>query len=173
MKKTIFRFLSVFVYLVFILHTFAFSEEIDTREFQGGVLLYEFSQFKEKDWPKQFIDKLLTCSDCPGIDGYLPDFYTKGVVLKIDDKVYRLPEHLTQDLYDPHVGKAFYADALRVVKVNKTIIINMSGGDGSGAYKAKFTINLENKTVRRELFQHPNIEKAQIKEGKVKVETGK
>jgi hypothetical protein len=173
MRKTLFCFFSVFVYLVFIFCAFASSEEIDIKEFQGGVLLYEFSQFKEKDWPKEFIDKLLACSDCPGIDGYLPNFYTKSLVLKMDNKVYRLPKHLIQDLYNPHVGKKYYTDVLRVLKVNKRIIVNMSGGDGIAAYRAKFTINLENKTIRRELFQLPISEKAQIKEGKVEVETGK
>lgn len=152
---------------VSILPTYPSSEEIVTRKFYGGVLLYEFSKFKEKDCPKDLVDKLLSCSDCPGIDGYLPELYTNRIEVKFEDKVYKMPKHLIQDLYNPHVGKAF-PDALKVTRDNKRIIINMSGGDGTASYKAKLTINLENKTVRRELYQHPNIDKAQVREGKIK-----
>ena len=65
------------------------------------------------------------------------------------------------------MGKAYYRDALKIVKDDKAIIINMSGGDGAGAYKVKFTINLTKMTVRRELFRVFNIEIPIIKEGKL------
>jgi len=43
----------------------------------------------------------------------------------------------------------------------------MEGGDGIAGYKVKFTINLTKLTIRRELFEIPNIDIAKIKEGKL------
>jgi hypothetical protein len=43
----------------------------------------------------------------------------------------------------------------------------MSGGDGIAAYKVKFTINLKRMTIRRELFEIPNMDIAKIREGKL------
>jgi len=167
MRKIVFSSLAVFVSVVLILDAFALPDEIDMREFREGVLLYVFSQFKEEEWPKELNDKLLVCGDCPGIDGYLPRYYTKSVELKLKDKVYRIPKALTEDLYNPHVGKAFSRDALRIMGDDKIIIINMRGGDGAAAYKVKFTINLTKMTIRRELFEIPNMDIAKIKEGKL------
>jgi len=122
MRKIAFSALAVFVFVVLIFDAFALSEEIDTREFRGGVLVYVFSQFKEEEWPKELKDKLLACGDCPGIDGYLPDRYTKSIELKLKDKVYRIPKALTEDLYNPHVGIEYYRDVLRIVRDDKTIM---------------------------------------------------
>jgi len=167
MRKIVFSSLAVFVFAVSILNAFALPDETDMREFGEGVLLYVFSQFREEEWPKELKDKLLACGDCPGIDGYLPRRYTKSIELKLKDKVYRIPKALTEDLYNPHVGIEYYRDVLRIVRDDKTIIINMEGGDGAGAYKVKFTINLTKMTVRRELFRVFNIEIPIIKEGKL------
>ena len=97
----------------------------------------------------------------------MPRRYTKSIELKLKDKVYRIPKTLTEDLYNPHVGKSFHRDSLRIVGDDKTIIINMRGGDGAGAYKVEFTINLTKMTVRRELFRVLNMEVPIIKEGKL------
>jgi len=167
MRKIAFSALAVFVFAVLTLNAFALPDETDMREFRGGVLVYVFSQFREEEWPKELKDELLACGECPGIDGYLPDYYTKNVELKLKDKVYRIPKTLTEDLYNPHVGKSFHRDSLRIVGDDKTIIINMRGGDGAGAYKVEFTINLTKMTVRRELFRVFNIEIPIIKEGKL------
>ena len=167
MKKTIFLCASILICFIPNTYVFSSSDETDTREFRGGVLVYVFSQFKEEEWPKELKDKLQACGDCPGIDGYLPRRYTKSIELKLKDKVYRIPKALTEDLYNPHVGIEYYRDVLRIVRDDKTIIINMEGGDGIAGYKVKFTINLTKLTIRRELFEIPNIDIAKIKEGKL------
>jgi hypothetical protein len=78
---------------------------------------------------------------------------------------------LAEDLYNPHIGKEFLDNPCIAIESN-FILIDMGGGDGSAAYRARFVINLENLVARRELYQFPSIEKAQISEGKMDREIG-
>ena len=75
-------------------------EETDKGEFKGGIVYWEYAKFDPTKKTQAELDKLVACAVCPGIDGYLPDSFTKKVWLEVDGNRIIVPADMTEDLFN-------------------------------------------------------------------------
>lgn len=65
-----------------------------------------------------------------GIDGGIPPFVTETFIVLIDGERFVIPEKFYKDLTNTH--------SMQVSEQNERIIIEIKGGDATGAYTARF-----------------------------------
>ena len=144
--------------------------ETDRREFEGGVVYWQYAKFDQTRKTLAELNELTVCAVCPGIDGYLPESITEKVWLEVNGKRIMVPTSMTEDLFNPHVGPKYVESTFSVTKLKDKVIINISGGDGSGSYDASLILDLKNMIVIRELRQYPDRDKPVIKRSKLYTE---
>ena len=143
---------SVFIVLLFFVFANGVVAETDTRKYSQGSVIIEYSDFRESETPPSEIERLKECGDCPGIDGYLPRRITKGMRVIVRGDIFDIPISFTKDLYNLDVGIEFIQDAFKIIENRKGIRVELSGGDGSGAYSVTFDIDFKNMRVKRTLY---------------------
>ncbi len=144
------------------------NAETEKREYSQGEVILEYARFEDKSKTKEDLESLKTCGNCPGIDGYLPDIVIDKILLRVRSDIFIIPQDLTAGLFNPHIGPNYKTDAFFIKQKPYGVLINLSGGDGTGSYKVSFKIDLIDMHVKRSLFQYPHFDKPLIKEGNLK-----
>jgi len=157
----------IFATTLLVLVTVYAHAETDKGEFEGGVVYWQYAKFDPTQKTQAELNELTVCAVCPGIDGYLPEFITEKVWLVGNGKRITVPTSMTEDLFNPHVGPKYVESAFSVTKLKDKVIINISGGDGSGSYHASLIHDPKNMIVTRELRQFPNPDKPINKKSKL------
>ncbi len=67
-----------------------------------------------------------------GMDGGIPRFVTETFLVRINGKLFPIPEKLYKDLTNTR--------SATVVEEKERIILELKGGDGAGAYTARFAL---------------------------------